>query len=99
MDLPGQRLAMPRQRERDIPIILRSPPFAHPSLLLEHLDGIADGPAAQPQRPCTLSQVTAGMLLDIEEDSGLARCDPKGKQLVVILTPAREVDWRSGGGS
>jgi hypothetical protein len=39
------------------------------------------------------------MLLDIEEDPGLARCHPKAKQLVVILTPTREGDWRSGGGS
>jgi len=99
MDLLCQRVASLSQRERDIPIILRSPPFSHPSLLLEQLDGIPDGPAAQTQRPCTLLKVTAGMLLDIEEDPGLARYHAKAKQLVVIRTPAREADWQSGGGS
>jgi hypothetical protein len=79
MDVPDQGLAIPSQREHHIAVILRSPPFSHPSLLLEHLDRKSDGPTCQAQRPCALLKITSGVLLDIKQDSGLAWCHAKGE--------------------
>ena len=79
MDLSDQRLAIPCQREEDVPVILWSPPPGHPLPLHKELDGIAHRPACQSERPGTLLEITPRVFFDIEQNPRLARCDPEGK--------------------